>query len=195
MAALPEPSESLEGIYAQGRIALTRPPCWPDGSRVVFRVEKVESPSSTEQNGATGRIERVIIAGFGPSGRWVAEIFQRHAIEFVIVELNEQTVARQRKLGVQAIAGNISEPEVLREAGIERASALLLTIPDERAVIEATRVARAMNPSLYIVARTLHTSAGMAARQAGADEVIKDEQAVASRFSELLTRKLGAFPS
>ncbi len=185
---------SIEGTFRNGALHLSAPVDWPDGARVRLQVLNIETPDDASQNNRPKIFGRVIIAGFGPPGRWVAEIFQRHKIEFVVVDLNETTVRNQARLGIPAIAGNIAEPEVLKEAGIERAAFLLLTIPDEKAVVEATRIARQLNPDVYIVARTTHTSTGMAARKMGANEVVKAEQAVARRFYELLARKLNVAP-
>ncbi len=186
--------QSVEGTFRNGVLYLSAPVDWPEGARVRLQVQNIEEPDELCPNNRADRFGRVIIAGFGPPGRWVAEIFQRHKIEFVVVDLNESTVRSQDNLGIPAIAGNIADPEVLKQAGIERAAFLLLTVPDEKAVVEATRVARELNPDVYIVARTTHTSTGMAARQMGADEVVKAEQAVARRFYELLARKLNVAP-
>ena len=67
-----------------------------------------------------------------------------------------------------------------------------LTVPDEKAVLDATRLARSIKPQIYIVAKTHHTSAGMQASQLGANEVLKSEQVVARQFYELLLRKVSA---
>ena len=143
---------SVEGTFRNGALHLSAPVDWPEGARVRLEVQNIEEPDELCPNNRADRFGRVIIAGFGPPGRWVAEIFQRHKIEFVVVDLNETTVRNQAHLGIPAIAGNIARPEVLKEAGIERAAFLLLTIPDEKAVVEATRIARQLNPDVYIVA-------------------------------------------
>jgi len=66
-----------------------------------------------------------------------------------------------------------------------------VTVPDEQAVLTATKLARRLNPNIYIVARTLYSSSGMQATQFGADEVVKAEQVVARQFYEMLLRKIG----
>jgi len=180
-------TETFCGVYEGGRVSLGRPVDWAERSRVTFRVEKVEVPEGAPSVAGLGR---VIVAGFGPPGRWVGEILERHKIDFAIIDLNPHTVEQQRKLGRNAVQGCVTDRTVLEAAGLKEASIFLLTIPDEEAAIKATRLAREMNPELYIVARTMHTSAGLAARQAGADEVVKAEQAVARRFYDLLVQKV-----
>ncbi len=173
--------------FRDGEVVLDSPVQWPDGTRLTVRVAELDET-------ATDDIGLVIIAGFGLAGRWVADIFDRHDIRYVIVEQNPETVATQRDLGRNIVEGNISEPETLREAGINEASILLLTIPDEDAVLKAVKTARDLRPGIYIVARTTYSSAGMQAARLGADEVIKAEQAVARQFYEMLQRKLATAP-
>lgn len=175
------------GVYSQGVIHLTAQVDWPDGTFVSVRVAE-PLPGRV----ADGReLGKVIIAGFGLAGRWIADIFDRHNIEYVVVETNRATIDAQRRIGRQVIEGNIAEEATLRAAGIESAAILALTVPDEEAVLAATRLARQLNPNIYIVARTLHASSGMQAAQYGADEVVKAEQVVARQFYEMLLRKIG----
>lgn len=173
------------GTYEDGMVRLSARLDWPNGTPVVVRIAEV---SNNKSNGDLGK---VIVAGFGLAGRWIADIFDRHKIDYVIVETNPTTVEAQRKLGRTVIEGNIADEETLRKAGIEEASILALTVPDEHAVLEATRLARGIKPGLYIVARTLYSSSGMQATQLGADEVVKAEQVVARQFYEKLLRKIG----
>lgn len=183
--AAPQTEEYL-GYYQDGVVRLTARTTWPDGTPVCVRVANLTAEDAARQFG------KVIIAGFGLAGRWVAEIFDRHHIEYVIVDENEETVEAQRKIGRRVVRGNISTERALRDAGIEEASILILTMPDEEAVIAATVLARRIRPELFIVARTTHSSAGLQAAKCGADEVIKDEQVVARHFYEMLLRKVTA---
>ncbi len=183
----PAPSvNEYQGTYRKGRVVLDGPVSWPDGTRVLVRVAAAEP-------GVLGGPELgpVIVAGFGLAGRWVADIFDRHKIDYVIVDSNPNTVEVQQKLGRRVIQGDIGDEETLRRAGIERSSILALTVPDEPAVLRATEAARRLKPDIYIVARTTHSSAGMEASRLGADEVVKAEQAIARQFYEMLVRRLG----
>ncbi len=174
----------IHGVYRGGTIRLLEPAPWSDGSPVEIRLAEDFSPGDLTHLG------KVIIAGFGLAGRWVADIFDRHKIEYVIIDQNPETTHRQEALGRQVVQGDVSSEETLRQAGVEQASILALTIPDEEAVLRATKLARRLNPHIYIVARTTYTSSGMEATQLGADAVVKAEQAVANRFYELLLNRI-----
>jgi voltage-gated potassium channel Kch len=191
MSEQPETSSQRQneylGVYSDGVVHLSAQVDWPDGTTVCIRVAE-PLPGDV----ANGRdMGKVIIAGFGLAGRWIADIFDRHSIEYVIVETNHATVESQRRIGRTVVEGDIADEATLRAADIENSSILALTVPDEEAVLTATRLARHLNPDIYIVARTLYSSSGMQATQLGADEVLKAEQVVARQFYEMLLRKIG----
>ncbi len=176
------------GVYEDGAIRLSARVNWADGTRVIVRVA---DPARDN----LGQLGKVIIAGFGLAGRWVADIFDRHGIDYVIVEKNAATIETQQRLGRLVIEGDIADEHTLRAAGIKDASILALTVPDEEAVFKATDLARRLKPDIYIVARTLYSSSGLRAAQLGADDVVKAEQAVARQFYEMMLRKLGSAPA
>ena len=176
------------GTVRDGKIEFVESVDWPDGTQVFVRpAEGFDLERQFEED-----FGKVIIAGFGLAGRWVADIFERHHIPYVIVEKNINTVETQHQLGKEIVEGDIGEEDTLRRAGIEEASILALTIPDEEAVLRATELARRLKPDIYIVARTTYTSQGMRATQLGADDVVKAEQAVARQFYDMMMQKLRA---
>ena len=134
--------------------------------------------------------EHAIIAGFGVPGRAVADRLAARHVPFCVIELNPRTVERCSHVGVHIIAGDVCDEQTLRRAGAETASLLVLAVPSDPAVLEAVRVARQLNPTLRILARCRFISSGMEAHRRGADQVVVEEQAVASEFERLLETAL-----
>lgn len=126
-----------------------------------------------------------VIAGFGLAGRAVADILDAQRVPYCVIELNAQTVARCERNGVQIIEGSVTDPEVLKRAGVERATLFAVTVPDEQVALAAVEAARGLNPTVRIVARLTYTSTGMKALRAGANEVVVAEKVVASEFSRI----------
>lgn len=182
--------EQVPGTYEDGVVKLTKPVEWPDGTGVLV----LHVPQDSALPIGLHEIGHVIIAGYGLAGRFIADVFRRHDMRFVVVEKNPRTVQVQRDLGASIIEGDIRDEDVLREAGINQAAVLALTIPDEQAVLEATQIARRINPHIYIVARTQYASVGLQAAKLGADEVVQAEYAVAMQFYQSFMRKLQANP-
>jgi CPA2 family monovalent cation:H+ antiporter-2 len=106
------------------------------------------------------------------------------------VELNPSNAKSIASCGKRVICGDARNVEVMKAAGIEHARILALTLPDEKAVIEALHVARRLNPGIKMLARCNYTSTGMKAEKAGASVVLVEEQLVALEFAKLMSNTL-----
>lgn len=117
----------------------------------------------------------VVIAGFGPVGRHIAQQLERKGVPITVIELNPSTVRRQTTLGRTIVYGDVANPEVLESAGVRHAEAVIITVPDEEAVLKACRVVRELSPSVFIAARMSFLSQAMRAKEFGADHVTVEE--------------------
>lgn len=134
---------------------------------------------------------RVILAGYGLVGRVVAEQLDKIGVTYTIVEMNPRTVDRQAKFKKDSVYGDISNPEVLEHAGIHDADAVIITIPDEEAVLRACSVIRKIAPKMFIAVRTNFFSKAMLATEAGADLVTVEEWATAQQMAAEVAKRLG----
>ncbi len=147
-------------------------------------------PGDLGSEGGAPSTGKLIIAGFGVVGRALADRFEVAGLPFTIVELNAATVRKQRALGREAIYGDISNPDVLESAGIHQAEAVLLTVPDDEAVITACQKIRALAPHVFIGARASYLSTGFRAGAVGADHVSVSEIAIAEAMAKQISRLL-----
>ncbi|MBL8745755.1 MAG: NAD-binding protein [Phycisphaerae bacterium] len=145
-----------------------------------------------EAGAASGRAQRrgVIIAGFGPVGRALADELTKHRVPITVVDTNAATIRRQDGLGVTVLCGDMTDPEVLRRAGIETAAALAVTIPDGAEAVRACAAARALSPDVHISARTTFLSQGLEVMRAGANSITVEEIATASALARVVTQQL-----
>jgi voltage-gated potassium channel Kch len=127
-----------------------------------------------------------IIAGFGVPGRQVAEALCAQKRSFSVIEMNPKTVMNCTAGGVHIIAGDASQPEVLRQAGIETARALVVAVPNDEAALEILRTAKSVNPAIRVVVRCSFSSTGIQALKWGASEVVVAEQVVGQHLTEAL---------
>lgn len=132
----------------------------------------------------------VIIAGFGPGGRAVADRLSTMGVPLVIVELNAATVQRQSSAGRRVVYGDISNPDVLEAAGITDAQGVIVTIPDDDAALRAVQAVRQAAPEIFIGVRTQFLSGKIKALQLGANEVVVAEVAVASAMDRDIVASL-----
>ncbi len=166
---------------------MTEPNPSPDDSRQPpARVEPVVRVAGD----ASELRRRVIVAGYGPVGRVVAEQLTRDGVSVKVIELNLSTIERQLNLDKSVIYGDVCDPKILERAGIHEAEALVVTIPDAQAALRACRVARSLAPKIVIALRVNHLSEGLEAKQAGADEVIVEELVTAQAMRDAVCSRL-----
>lgn len=136
--------------------------------------------------GSTGR-PTAVVAGFGVPGRAAAEVLAEQGFEVTIIELNPQTVQRSRQFPM--VQGDAAAPEVLRSAGVDAASVIVVAVPSDPVVAEITATVRGMNPTARIIARCHYLSTGLECRRRGADEVLVAEQVLAEAITRVLRRQ------
>jgi CPA2 family monovalent cation:H+ antiporter-2 len=125
-------------------------------SELVRRFERstdplAELPMSTPHEQLTGQ---VVLVGYGRVGRCIADALAERAVHFVVAEQNRELVDQLRRRGIPAVAGDASEPAVLIQAHVARASMLVIATPDTFKVRAMVETARALNPTIGCVVRT-----------------------------------------
>lgn len=113
-----------------------------------------------------------VICGFGRVGTRIANEFAAAHKPFVVIDENEEAVQRCIERGYLVLQGNAASDDVLREAGIHHAQALLVATDQDANNIYITLSARNLNPNLHIVARANHDETVMKLKRAGADRVL-----------------------
>jgi CPA2 family monovalent cation:H+ antiporter-2 len=150
-----------------------------------------ELPIGEAAPDSTGtRVRYAIIGGFGPVGQRISKTLESNGVSYTVVELNASTVRRIVKDGGKAVYGDVGNAAVLESARIARADALLLTVPDDNAVLRACTVARKMAPDIFISARVSMVFNKSAAESAGANLVVVDELTAAEAMTHACALKL-----
>ena len=176
-------------MLSLGRVAAARLRDWPSAPWT-----RSSDDHALEMLDEHARV-RVVIGGFGPVGRAVAEELEKQSIPYSIIEMNQHTVQTQTRLGRRIVFGDIANPDVLESAGLTTADALALTIPDEAASMLACSTARAMNNDLFVAVRTGLSARANIARGLGADLVVIDELASAHEMQSAVLKCLGDLDS
>lgn len=138
-------------------------------------------------NGSSNAIAEeanVIIVGYGPAGKSVAEALGKSDCSTTIIDLNVDTVNFLNEQGKQAVYGDASRPEVLRAAGIEKARYLVLSLPGLEETAVTTAVARRLNGDLRILARVRFLKDQELLKSSGANAVVFEEEEVARTLAD-----------
>jgi len=122
-----------------------------------------------------GLSDHVIIVGFGPGGRRLAQAADASGIKWAAIELNPHTVKKEREQGVPVYYGDATREAALSRLGIDKARILVAGIPDPAATRRVVQNAKAMNKNLHVIARTPFWAEMEPLYKLGADEVIPAE--------------------
>ena len=146
----------------------------PLADRVGFKYQGGQRPEKSGVEPAF-LVNQVIIAGFGLNGQNLARVLKETGIPYVILDLNPDTYRRISRAGEPIIFGDASSPVILKEAGIDRAKALVIAVNDPRATRRAVSLARQLNPEIFIIVRTRFASEIEELYSLGASDVIPEE--------------------
>jgi voltage-gated potassium channel len=113
-----------------------------------------------------------IVCGFGRVGQEIARELHDHAVPFIVVEHDPTLEPLLREAGYPCVYGEATRPDVLRQAGAERATTLLAASDRDTDNTYIVLMARAINPRLFTVSRATRPDAELPLQHAGADRVI-----------------------
>lgn len=117
----------------------------------------------------------VIIAGFGLNGSNLARVLKETGIKYIVIELNPDTVKKERSKGENIIYGDVSKEEILHFANIEEANIIVFAISDPGITKIALKTAKKINPHIHSLVRTRFVNEVDELKKLGADEVIPEE--------------------
>ena len=113
-----------------------------------------------------------VVAGFGRVGSVVARSLADEGAPFVIIDLADESEVAAREADWLFVRGDATEEEVLDEAGIRRAGSIVTCLSADAENLFVTVTARALNPDVFIVARSSHESTEAKLLKAGANRTI-----------------------
>lgn len=116
-----------------------------------------------------------IIAGYGPVGRVVDAMLRDAKLDTVIIDMNIATIQGLAKSGRAALYGDATQPAILEQAGIAKASQLIVTLPNVEGLSSLVLHARELNPNVEVIVRTRYLADGESLRIAGATHIVFDE--------------------
>ncbi len=119
--------------------------------------------------------DHLVIIGYGLNGKHLAHAAEIGGIPHVIIDLNPETVLREREAGKNIFYGDATNAEILTHANIDKARILVIVINDPVSIRTTISLARQMNPELFIIARTRFLTEVKRLKDLGADEVIPEE--------------------
>jgi K+:H+ antiporter len=158
------------------------------------RVPEVQPAQPAEEKGAarepvrpTALTNHVVLVGHGRVGGVISEELAEKKVPLLVIESDDEPLAELKAQGVEAIAGNAADPEIIAAANLGAARCLLVAIPDAFEGGQVVEQARALNPKLTIIARAHSEAEVLHLKKHGASLVILGEHEIALAMVELVS--------
>ena len=131
----------------------------------------------------------IIVCGFGRNGvRTCSELLKSNRA-FVLIEQDSNLVESfPNNPNFQYIIGDATTDDGLFAAGIERAQALITTLPRDADNVFITLTARQLNPRVHIISRASDESSEKKLYRAGADKVVMPDAIGGIHMAQLITK-------
>ncbi len=113
-----------------------------------------------------------IICGFGGIGSSISYSLHDSDIPFVVVENNEETASWAQKRNYLTVIGKATYDSTLIQAGIKKASGIVVSMGDDSINMYVSLAARELNPDLFIIARGYKSDIENRLIRAGANKVV-----------------------
>ena len=117
----------------------------------------------------------LVIIGYGVNGSNLAKVAAANNIPFVVVEMNAETVRKQKFNGLPIIFGDATQDHILEAVHLSQARAAVIAISNNYATKTIVKNIRSQSDSLYLVVRTRYVKETSELIALGADEVIPEE--------------------
>lgn len=134
--------------------------------------------------------KHVIVCGYGRVGKQATIELKQHYEEVVVIDSNEQIIEmiQDEHPNLYYIHGDATQDEVLSEAAIEKAKALITTFPNDADNLFVVLTARQMNPSIKIISRAYDVHSDIKLKRAGATNVIMPDKIGGQRMAKLVSQ-------
>jgi CPA2 family monovalent cation:H+ antiporter-2 len=120
-----------------------------------------------------------VLIGHGRVGSVISELLRQRNTPYFVIEDDADVIAELRGRGIEALAGNAADPQVIEAANLRAARCLLVAIPDAFEGGQVVQQARAVNPKLPIIARAHSDAEILHLMKHGATLVVMGEREIA----------------
>ena len=115
----------------------------------------------------------VIVCGCGQNGSEAIKELRKSNIKFVVIDKNEPAFVKELDYFIHDDA---TQDDVLIKAGIYKADAILITLPNDAENIFVVLTARELNPAITIISRASKDTSVKKLKMAGAQNVIMPDK-------------------
>ena len=129
----------------------------------------------------------VIVCGYGRVGEMAVSQLVDHGVDIVVLESNQSKISfLTESPHFLLVRGDATADENLIKAGVQRAKAIITTLPDDADNLYTVLTARELNRGLTIISRASKSVSVKKLRIAGADNVIMPDKVGGAHMASLV---------
>ncbi|HEY4210889.1 MAG TPA: cation:proton antiporter [Steroidobacteraceae bacterium] len=118
--------------------------------------------------------DHVILCGFGRVGQNVARVLESQGFEYIALDLDPARIRAARQGGDPVIYGDSADEEMLATAGLQNASAVIISFSDPATSVGILRSIRRVRPDVPVLVRTQDDAGIKELQEAGATDVVPE---------------------
>jgi len=143
------------------------------GIPALWRILNQHGPAPAPVS--AGLAGHVVVVGWGRVGHHIVDVLDHVRVQRLVVEMDAARVEDLQSQQVPTLFGDAANSEILAHAGLERARALVVTVPDEASAELIIAAAHRLAPEVPIIARAATQSGVTQLASLGAEDVIHPE--------------------
>ena len=133
--------------------------------------------------------DHVVICGYGRNGRQAVQELVDHHIKIVVIERDDEAVEHLlNSPDLLYIHGDSTRDDVLSMCRLDKARALITTLPVDADNLFVVLTAREMTPGMKIISRASNEHSDAKLRRAGASNIIMPDRIGGQRMAKLVTQ-------
>ncbi len=123
---------------------------------------------------ALARREHVVLCGFGRVGQNIARVLESLGFEYLALDLDPARIRLARQAGDAVLYGDSADEELLRQAGMDMASAVIVTFANPAVSVGIVRSVRRLRADVPVLVRTQDDVGLAELTKAGATDVVPE---------------------
>ncbi|MBT8234947.1 MAG: potassium channel protein [Bacteroidia bacterium] len=127
----------------------------------------------------------VIICGFGRNGMQAADRLKAYKRDFIVIEKDEEIINKHED-DILFIEGDATEDNILHKAGVDKASFLIVALPEDADNLFVVLSVRQLNPNIFIISRASQPGTQKKLFLAGANKVIMPDKIGGDHMASLV---------
>lgn len=130
----------------------------------------------------------IIICGYGRNGQQAARELDALNQHYIVIDQNHDIIMKNLDRPARFIEGDATLDEVLQKAFIEKARALITTLPIDADNLYVALTARSVNNGIKIISRASDESSEKKLKMAGVNSIVMPEKVGGTHMATLVAR-------